>query len=208
MMRAAHSIKGAARVVGVEPAVSVAHVMEDCFVAAQKKAIALSPGDVDVLLRGVDLLGKISSAMRDPNALAQRVQRSGPGGCRRATGGAQPGVEHPREVSPESSHAPVVPPPSNGDRDRRRPRAVRTVLPPATSEVDDLGPGNPGCGGRRGNSQTVTGRHRLPVLDDPIRPPGNQGPRCSGPGAAGCRAVSSRRARPFVAAIGGCFPPS
>ncbi len=28
MMRAAHSIKGAARVVGVEPAVSVAHVME------------------------------------------------------------------------------------------------------------------------------------------------------------------------------------
>jgi two-component system sensor histidine kinase and response regulator WspE len=67
MMRAAHSIKGAARIVGVEPAVSVAHVMEDCFVAAQKKAIALSPGDIDVLLRGVDLLGQISSATRDPN---------------------------------------------------------------------------------------------------------------------------------------------
>ena len=66
MMRAAHSIKGAARVVGVDPAVSVAHVMEDCFVAAQKGTIALSPGDVDVLLRGVDLLGKISAATRDP----------------------------------------------------------------------------------------------------------------------------------------------
>jgi chemotaxis protein histidine kinase CheA len=67
MMRAAHSIKGASRIVGVDPAVRVAHVMEDCFVAAQKGAIAFSPGDVDVLLRGVDLLGKISAATRDPN---------------------------------------------------------------------------------------------------------------------------------------------
>src|SRR3954451_2666894 len=66
MMRAAHSIKGAARVVGVGPAVSVAHVMEDCFVEAQKGALTLSPADVDVLLRGVELLGKISEATRDP----------------------------------------------------------------------------------------------------------------------------------------------
>src|SRR3954471_17198628 len=68
MMRAAHSIKGAARVVGVDPAVSVAHVMEDCFVEAQKGAISFSSGDVDVLLRGVDLLVKISAATRNPNA--------------------------------------------------------------------------------------------------------------------------------------------
>jgi len=68
MMRAAHSIKGASRVVGVDPAVSVAHVMEDCFVAAQKGVIAFTPGDVDILLRGVDLLGKISAATRNPGA--------------------------------------------------------------------------------------------------------------------------------------------
>ena len=43
-MRAAHSIKGAARVVGVDPAVSVAHVMEDCFVAAQKGSPHLVAG--------------------------------------------------------------------------------------------------------------------------------------------------------------------
>lgn len=66
MMRAAHSIKGASRVVGVEPAVHVAHVMEDCFVAAQKGALQLTPADVDVLLRGVDLLSNISTATRDP----------------------------------------------------------------------------------------------------------------------------------------------
>ena len=68
MMRAAHSIKGASRVVGVEPAVHVAHVMEDCFVAAQKGTLQLKPADVDVLLRGVDLLGNISAATRDPEA--------------------------------------------------------------------------------------------------------------------------------------------
>jgi two-component system sensor histidine kinase and response regulator WspE len=72
MMRAAHSIKGAARVVGVDPAVSVAHVMEDCFVAAQKGKLALAPEDVDILLRGVDLLARISAATRNPGVdLAQ-----------------------------------------------------------------------------------------------------------------------------------------
>ena len=35
-MRAAHSIKGAARIVGVGPAVELAHAMEDAFVAAQE----------------------------------------------------------------------------------------------------------------------------------------------------------------------------
>src|SRR4051794_3452821 len=65
MMRAAHSIKGAARVVGIDLAVGVAHAMEDCLVEAQKRTLALSPGDVDVLLRGVDLLGRISEATKD-----------------------------------------------------------------------------------------------------------------------------------------------
>jgi chemotaxis protein histidine kinase CheA len=68
MMRAAHSIKGAARIVGVDPAARVAHVMEDCFIAVQKGTITFSEENVDVLLRGVDLLGKISEATRDPNA--------------------------------------------------------------------------------------------------------------------------------------------
>ena len=33
-MRAAHSLKGAARIVGVNAGVSVSHVMEDCLVSA------------------------------------------------------------------------------------------------------------------------------------------------------------------------------
>ena len=42
LMRAAHSLKGAARIVGLDAAVRVAHAMEDCFVAAQKGKLVLA----------------------------------------------------------------------------------------------------------------------------------------------------------------------
>lgn len=60
MMRAAHSLKGAARIVGIDAAVGVAHVLEDYFVAAQKGRLAVAPAHIDVLLEGVDLLTRIS----------------------------------------------------------------------------------------------------------------------------------------------------
>lgn len=61
LMRAAHSIKGAARIVGLDGVVTVAHIMEDCFVAAQQGAIALDRADqLDVLLTGIDLLLRIA----------------------------------------------------------------------------------------------------------------------------------------------------
>lgn len=60
MMRAAHSLKGAATIVGLEAAVRVAHVMEDVLVAAQKGALRLLPRHVDTLLQGVDFLNRIS----------------------------------------------------------------------------------------------------------------------------------------------------
>ena len=44
LMRAAHSLKGAARIVGLDAAVRVAHAMEDCFVAAQKGKLVLQAG--------------------------------------------------------------------------------------------------------------------------------------------------------------------
>jgi two-component system sensor histidine kinase and response regulator WspE len=65
MMRAAHSLKGAARIVGVDAAVRVAHAMEDVFVAAQKGTIAIGPAQVDVLLRAVDLLTQIAQVAED-----------------------------------------------------------------------------------------------------------------------------------------------
>jgi two-component system, chemotaxis family, sensor histidine kinase and response regulator WspE len=60
LMRAAHSLKGAARIVGLDSAVKVAHAMEDAFVAAQKGKLVLTTHHVDVLLRGVDFLVRVS----------------------------------------------------------------------------------------------------------------------------------------------------
>jgi HPt (histidine-containing phosphotransfer) domain-containing protein len=60
MMRAAHSLKGAARIVNLNPAVKVAHALEDCFVAAQKGEIVIKPEAVDGLLSGVDMLTQIA----------------------------------------------------------------------------------------------------------------------------------------------------
>ena len=62
LMRAAHSLKGAARIVGLEPAVQVAHVMEDAFSAAQLGQLTLKREHIDRLLAGVDLLTRIGSA--------------------------------------------------------------------------------------------------------------------------------------------------
>jgi two-component system sensor histidine kinase and response regulator WspE len=62
MMRAAHSLKGAARIVGLEPAVRVAHAMEDCFVAAGKGEFRVRPEHVDLLLASVDFLSSIAKA--------------------------------------------------------------------------------------------------------------------------------------------------
>ncbi|NIF19495.1 hybrid sensor histidine kinase/response regulator [Pantoea sp. Cy-639] len=60
-MRAAHSLKGAARIVGIDAGVSVAHVMEDCLVAAQEGRLLLRAEHIDALLQGTDLLMRIAT---------------------------------------------------------------------------------------------------------------------------------------------------
>ncbi|WLG96883.1 hybrid sensor histidine kinase/response regulator [Pseudomonas sp. FP198] len=60
-MRAAHSLKGAARIVGIPAGVSVAHVMEDCLVSAQERRLVLRAEHIDALLQGTDLLTRIAT---------------------------------------------------------------------------------------------------------------------------------------------------
>ncbi|WP_248731192.1 hybrid sensor histidine kinase/response regulator [Pseudomonas sp. MWU13-2517] len=67
-MRAAHSLKGAARIVGVDAGVSVAHVMEDCLVSAQESRLYLQPEHIDALLQGTDLLMRIATPGNDVGA--------------------------------------------------------------------------------------------------------------------------------------------
>ncbi len=121
MMRAAHSIKGAARIVGVPSAVDVAHLMEDCFVAARRGELTIHPSEFDVLLTSVDLLARIAASTRRPPAT--REDLAGPvasclrqlqalrGGRLSATSAAvsRPGGEDSDlPASPAPSHAPVV----------------------------------------------------------------------------------------------------
>lgn len=58
LMRAAHSLKGAARIVGLDAAVRVAHVMEDAFVAVQHSPVPLAEKPVAGLLDRADLAPK------------------------------------------------------------------------------------------------------------------------------------------------------
>ena len=59
LMRAAHSLKGAARIVGVDPLVALGHAMEDRLSGAQKRACDIARAHVDALLQGTDLFARI-----------------------------------------------------------------------------------------------------------------------------------------------------
>jgi len=60
LMRAAHSIKGAARVIGLDIAVKLSHAMEDVLVAMQKGREAIAPSRIDQLLKGTDMLASLA----------------------------------------------------------------------------------------------------------------------------------------------------
>jgi two-component system, chemotaxis family, sensor histidine kinase and response regulator WspE len=58
LMRASHSLKGAARIVGLDPIVHLTHAMEDRFVAAQEGR-ALDSSDIDRMLKATDWLSEL-----------------------------------------------------------------------------------------------------------------------------------------------------
>ena len=60
LMRASHSIKGAARIVGLDTIVHLTHAMEDRFVAAQG-GNALATAEIDRMLAATDWLAKLQS---------------------------------------------------------------------------------------------------------------------------------------------------
>lgn len=79
-MRAAHSLKGAARIVGLDLGVRLAHVMEDLMVAAIDGTLLLGSEHIDALLQGADLLLKIggneeSALVEAVDVLIERLQQ-------------------------------------------------------------------------------------------------------------------------------------
>ena len=122
LMRAAHSIKGAARIVKLPAAVTLAHAMEDCFVALQKGA-RLPPEGFDTLLAATDRFGQIARVASseveawlqahaaDFEALATGLRQIMAGGA--AAGAVAPDVARapPGRAQPPAA-APVTAPPA------------------------------------------------------------------------------------------------
>ncbi|MBK3459190.1 hybrid sensor histidine kinase/response regulator [Pseudomonas haemolytica] len=104
-MRAAHSLKGAARIVGVDAGVSVAHVMEDCLVSAQEGRLYLQPEHIDALLQGTDLLMRIATPGNEvgPADIEAYVAL-----MERLLDPTQPTAMLPPKPEPEPAPAPIV----------------------------------------------------------------------------------------------------
>ncbi len=64
VMRAAHSIKGAARIIGIDAVVELAHAMEDLVVAIRDRGVRLDSETIDLLLAATDLLSDAATATR------------------------------------------------------------------------------------------------------------------------------------------------
>lgn len=106
-MRAAHSLKGAARIVELGAAVTVAHAMEDLFVQAQAGAMVLDRLRIDRLLKGVDLLVAVAKSPDLENGSQDAAWQAE--ASRWVDGLAQPGAESDDEPATAAS-APAPPP--------------------------------------------------------------------------------------------------
>lgn len=111
-MRAAHSLKGAARIVGLDAAVQLAHHMEDLLVAAQEGRLPLRSEHIDALLRGSDMLLRLGGGEAADGLPDLLAQLDGSGGAALpiaqdvAQAGALPqaladGAPEPAEALPE-----------------------------------------------------------------------------------------------------------
>jgi two-component system sensor histidine kinase and response regulator WspE len=125
MMRAAHSTKGAAAIVGLEPMVRLTHAMEDVFIAAQQGGLALDAGAIDVLLGAVDLMQQLAvlpeaelAGAGAQDAQVDAVLAALAGLHIGADGGAAPGATSIPSALPDMP-APAMPPvpPASGAGD-------------------------------------------------------------------------------------------
>ena len=135
LMRAAHSLKGAARIVQIDPIVHLAHAMEDVFVAAQEGKLTLASEHVDVLLRATDLLTGIATVeeAEAPNWLAEKAE--GMAGLARdctALLTRPAGPPRPPETKPGPS---PEPPPAKAEEPQPEPTAHDSK--PASAESQD-----------------------------------------------------------------------
>jgi two-component system sensor histidine kinase and response regulator WspE len=118
IMRAAHSIKGAARIVGIDAAVTVAHHMEDVLVQIQKGQEKTTQARIDQLLEGTDFLQRIAqqeekdlpewSAQHAAEINAMTIALSAPAGAAPAPKAAE-AAPAPAPAAPEAPQSKAMP---------------------------------------------------------------------------------------------------
>ena len=133
LMRASHSLKGAARIVGLTSIVSLTHAMEDRFVAAQHGA-TLDSSDVDRMLAATDWLAKLQSVSESEVNQWLEENTGGIEACAATVRGQEP---VPAESAAPSTAAPDV----SGPVTSAEPTAAATV--PTTKHVADAMPSAP-----------------------------------------------------------------
>ncbi len=132
LMRAAHSLKGAARIVNLQSITKLAHAMEDCFAAAQHGKIVLLNPEIDLLLKAVDLLSNIS---RQPESSSVKTNdQPDPqleemlAALRKLT---QKTIDIPAESAASAGSVPV--PPARSPESGDSPPVVKTDQPPPSA---------------------------------------------------------------------------
>lgn len=141
LMRAAHSIKGAARIVQLETVVELAHALEDCFVAIPQGTLVVTSDQLDALLQGVDQLAPVARVGAEdiPGWLAAHEAE-----LRQATEALQallhPGtaVSSPPSLRPERRRAPTAlerQPESGRPKEQRQ--ATEQTEPPSPTTLRD-----------------------------------------------------------------------
>lgn len=115
LMRAAHSLKGASRIVGLDPGVRLAHAMEDVFTAVQRGG-QLTSRDVDLLLQATDVFTSLAahaapdipSAVEEASPKIQELVSQFSGPPRPATESGPPTIPVPLS-SPTTEVVPKTP---------------------------------------------------------------------------------------------------
>lgn len=112
LMRAAHSLKGAARIIGLDAAVGVAHQMEDALIRIQKGQEKTTRARIDQLLEATDFLLRIAAQEEAavPEWSAQHASEIN--GLTTALSAPPPGdaAAAPAAVEPAAPTAPDAPP--------------------------------------------------------------------------------------------------
>ncbi|POR45610.1 two-component system sensor histidine kinase and response regulator WspE [Paraburkholderia eburnea] len=182
-MRATHSLKGAARIVGLPEAVDVASAMEDCFVDAQHGVLTIDAGRIDALLVGIDLLMAAGDASAPP--LAREVVDGFV--ARLANGGLAASAEAVGQPSPLDPEALLAASLASVPMPKDEPVAAEVVSdyaePIAASAAAQ--PINPSTTARSARDSDRMLRVRAGTLDRLL-------------GLAGESLVESRRMRPFA----------